>query len=253
MLSVAHGMPQFFNKWRTFPGLRLRGATNNGTHSFSERLRRQALHYLHVHSSTTTLINGTGCKAQASTIPGTIVATPALVSLTQLDHHHCHSRACRINPARPSPLPHQRLSHQASQTNTLEAQKHHNSTMNFKIVLIVVLVVMGTVMGRAFHRQRQFPGQRLRGATHYAFYSFGRHGYESNFFGTQARTIPGTIVATPALVSLTQLDHHHCHSRACRINPARPSPLPHQRLSHQASQTNTLEGMYLPLQVLSKK
>ncbi|KAK8402653.1 hypothetical protein O3P69_000776 [Scylla paramamosain] len=37
MLSVAHGMPQFFNKRRTFPGQRLRGATNYGTHSFSER------------------------------------------------------------------------------------------------------------------------------------------------------------------------------------------------------------------------
>ncbi|XP_045133246.1 uncharacterized protein LOC123517324 isoform X2 [Portunus trituberculatus] len=37
MLSVVLGMPQFFTKKRAFPGQRLRGATNYGTHSFSNR------------------------------------------------------------------------------------------------------------------------------------------------------------------------------------------------------------------------
>lgn len=46
-------------------------------------------------------------------------------------------------------------------------------------VLIVVLVVLGAVMGRAFPRQRQFPGQRLHGATNYGTHSFGGHGYNS--------------------------------------------------------------------------
>lgn len=36
LLSTVLGMPQYFGKKRKFPGQRLRGATNYGTHSFGK-------------------------------------------------------------------------------------------------------------------------------------------------------------------------------------------------------------------------